>query len=347
MDFDAKYFDPLNTSRTVKLDNGEVFSCAGELLDNGDVSFRAGKLPEDVYVYKAKTILAVNVALATRRPLLVSGEPGSGKSTLAKSVARVLDYWYYKQMITSRTQGSDLLWNFDALRRLSDANTPGKPLFEEHYYIDPGTLWWAFDPNSAEDRGIVDCPLEPKYRAVNPGTPPAAKDSRNAIVLIDEIDKADPDVPNDLLEPFDLRAFTVRETNHRVEAQRDLLLILTTNGERELPPAVLRRCVALTLDPPTEDWFQGIADRKFGASEDGLHADVAKEVMRLRQAAKRAGRRESSTAEYLDALKVCRDLKVNTKSKAWSDVARTVLWKHEQAPPAGPLKEEEEIGEEP
>ena len=317
MNFDAKHFDPLKAGATK--------------IDDDTVSFRAGELPEDVYVYKAKTILAVNLALATKRPLLISGEPGSGKSTVAKNVAVILGWWYYKQMITSRVLASDLLWTFDALRRLSDANTPGQDLLPKQCYVDPGTLWWALDPNSAENRGS-DEQLASQHRARNPGIPPAKSDAANAVVLLDEIDKADPDVPNDLLEPFDLQAFTVRETNSRVTANRELLLIITTNGERELPPAVLRRCVTLTLDPPTEDWFVGIADRKYGDSQHDLHRAVAKEVMQLRKAARQAGLREPSTGEYLDALKVSLDLKLDTKSKAWNDVARAVLWKHEQAP---------------
>ena len=85
-------------------------------------------------------------------------------------------------------------------------------------------------------------------------------------MLIDEIDKADPDVPNDLLEPFDVGSFTVRETNDRVERKRDVLLILTTNGERELPPAFLRRCVTLTLTKKPgewEAWFVAVARRRY------------------------------------------------------------------------------------
>jgi MoxR-like ATPase len=114
-------------------------------------------------------------------------------------------------------------------------------------------------------------------------------------VLIDEIDKADPDVPNDLLEPLDLKAFTVRETNDPVIAKREQLLMLTTNGERELPPAFMRRCVTLRLDPPTEPWFTAIANLRFGAANAGLHAEVAGEVMRLRTDAQGVGAKSKPT----------------------------------------------------
>lgn len=317
MQFEARHFNPLRVG--------------GEQLPSGDVLFRAGESPIDLYLYTPKTILAVNVALSTRRPLLISGEPGSGKSTLAQNVAEILGWWYYKQTITSRTQASDLLWTFDALRRLNDANTPGEKLLDSRYYVEPGKLWWAFDPQSAQRRGS-ESEIEPQRRAADPGIKPKREAAKSgAVILLDEIDKADPDVPNDMLEPLDLLAFPVRETNYSVIAKRDLLMILTTNGERELPPAVLRRCVTLTLAAPTEDWFSRIADEKFGKAEQALHADVAKEIMKLRAQAERRGLRLPSTAEYLDSLRACGDLGITPSSQVWSDVVQTALWKHEQA----------------
>jgi MoxR-like ATPase len=321
MDFTPKHFDPLEAGGT-KID------------EKGTVSYRFGDKPEDVYVYKPKTILALNVALATQRPLLISGDPGSGKSTLAENAAAVLGWWYYKQMITSRIQAADLLWTYDTLRRLSDANDPDQELMEKQFYVDPGTLWWAFNPQTARQRGskaLADASEE--HFVDDPGTPPVRENGINkAVVLLDEIDKADPDVPNDLLEPFDLRKFRIRETSDPITAERDAMLILTTNGERELPPAFLRRCVALKLDEPTVDWFEEIAKQKFPADDQNLHEEVANEIMRYREAADRVGLRQPSTSEYIDALQVCRDLGINTESKAWKDVARSVLWKHESEP---------------
>jgi len=122
------------------------------------------------------------------------------------------------------------------------------------------------------------------------------------------------------------------ELSARIPQVRDTILILTTNGERELPQAFLRRCVALTLDAPTEDWFVSIANQKFGADADSLHREVAREVMRHRAAAKKARFRQPSTSEYLDALDVCRDLGIDTSSSVWTDVARSVLWKNDRPP---------------
>jgi MoxR-like ATPase len=320
MKFEPKHFAPLSAGG-IKLD------------EKGTIAYQAGPAQEDSYVYTPRTILALNVAIATNRPLLISGEPGSGKSTLAKNAAAVLSRWYYKETITSRTRASDLLWTFDALRRLSDASTPNQLLLDKRYYVDPGTLWWAFDPASAHHRG-TEGEIPEKQRPRQQGEQTGSGGDGRAVVLFDEIDKADPDVPNDLLEPFDVKSFTVRETNDTITARREVLLILTTNGERELPQAFLRRCVTLTLDPPNEDWFVRIANQRYGEKDAWLHTVVAAEVKKLRQAAARAGLREPSTGEYLDALQACRDLGINPDSEAWRNVAESVLWKHGGVPRA-------------
>jgi MoxR-like ATPase len=314
MKFEATHFAPLKA--------GGV-----ELDEQGTVAFQASPVAGDTYLYPLRTILALNVAMATNRPLLISGEPGSGKSTLARNAAAVLDRWYYKETITSRTRASDLLWTFDALRRLSDASTPGQRLPDKRYYVEPGTHWWAFDPESARQSG-TEGEIPKQQQARESGEQRGRGSDDRAIVLLDEIDKSDPDVPNDLLEPFDLKQFTVRETNDNVAAKREVLLILTTNGERELPPAFLRRCVTLTLDAPDEDWFVRVANQRYGENGASLHREVAAEVMKLRKLAARAGLREPSTGEYLDALQACRDLEISPKSEAWSGVAQSALLKH-------------------
>jgi MoxR-like ATPase len=317
MEFFRKHFDPV-AAGGVRID------------DTGDVKFPFEGEPDEIYVYQPRAILALNVALSTRRPLLISGEPGCGKSTLARNAALVLRSCFYKHMVTSRTQASDLLWTFDTLQRLNDAQAK-KLRREDQFYVEPGTLWWAFSPETARQRGNAGDIDEADF-AADPGI---LGDVQYAVVLMDEIDKADPDVPNDLLEPLDLKQFTVRETKDVICARRDVLFILTTNGEREMPPAFLRRCVRLSLDIPEErmeDWLIGIAESKLGPSEDQLNRAVAGEVVRLRQAAQRAGVRKPSTGEYLDTLRVCRDLDVGPESEVWNEVIRSVLWKDERAP---------------
>src|SRR5690242_15596696 len=108
MNFQPKFFNPITSG--------------GTAAPHGAVRYASGERPEDIYVFGSDTILALNVALATRRPLLVAGEPGSGKSALGRAAAAVLGWTYYEQVVTSRTQAADFMWRFDALRRLNDAS---------------------------------------------------------------------------------------------------------------------------------------------------------------------------------------------------------------------------------
>src|SRR5687767_783409 len=198
-----------------------------------------------VYVYSPEIVLAVNVALATRRPLLVRGPSGSGKSSLARNVANFLNWRYYETVISSRTQARDLLWEVDLLRRLNAAQAQDRVLGADLApYVTPGVLWWAFDrPGALRHGKAVKAADSGQQAPKEPGEQkhPAAR----AVVLIDEIDKADPDVPNNLLVPLGSLQFRVEETGALVEtdAKRAPLVFITTNDERELPAAFLRRCV--------------------------------------------------------------------------------------------------------
>jgi MoxR-like ATPase len=313
--FDAKLFDP--AAKT---------GVADETL--GVITVHSEKGPS--YVYSSTIILAINLALATRRPLSVAGKPGTGKTTLAHNVAHVLDAKYYQQVVTSRTRAKDLMWTFDSLRRLSDAQEHDKPLPPRAAYVQPQALWWAFDPTSARNRGAT----AREVKKIRPTQDPALRTSRQdfAVVLLDEIDKAEPDVPNDLLEVLDVERFTVDELDEpkMVEAKPDrVLIMITSNGERDLPPAFLRRCVVLTLEEPTEDWLVTIANDRFGKRTERLHREIAKEVMRLRELARERDVREPSTAEYLDAVRACKELKIDTTSSKWQTAARALLWKRE------------------
>jgi MoxR-like ATPase len=286
-----------------------------------------------VYVYNERIELAVNVALATGRPMLVRGPSGGGKSSLARNVARRLKWRYYERVITSRTQAHDLLWTFDALRRLGDAQA--RRLKEEAaHYVEPGVLWWAFDPASAARRGLPEGG-SPKTPAEDPGAGP--KDS-GAVVLLDEIDKADPDVPNNLLVPLGSFEFRVRETNTPVVARRPLLVLITTNDERVLPAAFLRRCVVLKLDAPLVDDLVGIAEKHYGPDVLGIYRPVAERVVQLAPGggAKGAARKDDaapsgpSTAEYLDTVRAFSDLSLDPlKEEEWQLVSAATLSKRQ------------------
>jgi len=216
-----------------------------------------------VYEMPTGLELAVRVALATDRPLLLSGEPGSGKSSLAPYVARRRDLRYYEHVVTSRTQATDLLWTFDSVRRLADAQLHRGSLHDAEY-LQPGVLWWSLAPESALSRGgalRADQRRDPLVRFSQ------AQRTQGAVVLVDEIDKADPDVPNSLLVPLGSQQFTIAETGSTVRREPGVethLTIITTNGERELPQAFLRRCVTFELPPPNLESLLRIAAKHLG-----------------------------------------------------------------------------------
>jgi MoxR-like ATPase len=268
------------------------------------------------YVYTPQIVLAVNVSLATSRPLLVRGPAGSGKSSLAPDVARRKRWQFYPEVISSHTRAQDLLWSFDALGRLRDAQA-GDPVDDLGRYIRPGVLWWALDPVNA---------LEHTSRDGHWNAPP----SDGAVVLLDEIDKADPDVPNDLLGPLGSGIFEVRDLKGLpVSLQRPQrpLVVITTNEERALPRAFLRRCIVLTLPEPRTQRLTRIAEVHFGQDDGVLYGRVANLLMRARARAMRAGAPPPSTAEYLDALEACRRLNVVPGSREWRHVALATLEK--------------------
>lgn len=282
------------------------------------------------YVYSPPIVLAVNVARATGRPLLVEGKPGTGKTTLAENIAAVLGWKFHAQVVTSRTRAHDLMWRYDALRRLADAQA--KTLRPTEAYIEPQALWWAFDAAGATRRGAAQLPV-----GVSAATDPQAQvKSDCAVVLIDEIDKAEPDVPNDLLQALDVARFTVDDLDppRTVQGTRGkVLMLITTNGERELPAAFVRRCVVLSLQQPSAEGLVTIANQRFGAGGQALHREIAARLMALRRQAEENRHREPSTAEYLDAVAACRDLGISTASAEWQLLEQAALWKRDSAVP--------------
>jgi MoxR-like ATPase len=289
-----------------------------------EVATPADRRDGSVYVYDEKTILAVNVALATRRPLLVRGPSGCGKSSLARHAARVLGWRYYERVISSHSQAQDLLWEFDYLRRLQDAQA--RTLREgKESYIRPGVLWWAFDRNSAEGQARTAGGMTTKPEKLDPSL---GGNHKRAVVLLDEIDKADPDVPNNLLVPLGSLQFQVEETGILVETttERAPLVIITTNEERELPAAFLRRCVGLLLELPDVKRLVQI----------GLEHFPTVPVEQLGQVAKLLSDGSSSSgegvlpspAEYLDTIRAVLELKVKPGSALWKDVLDVTVRKH-------------------
>ena len=296
------------------------------------------------YVLDPDVAFAVEVALATGRPLLLRGEPGSGKSSLPAFVARDRNWRYYEHVVTSRTTSRDLLWSFDAVRRLADAQIRkhGEELNDVDY-VEPGVLWWAFSPESARRRGADD--IGTSAPATDPNPDNAARSPTHAVVLIDEIDKADPDMPNGILVPLGSSEFQVAETRTLVRhangaddrSRVQHLVVITTNEERELPQAFLRRCVVAWLPSPTVKHLTEVAELHLNTYEGtadepdlALASQLAYELMKAREEAEKSGIRKPSTAEYLDAFQALRRLHVAVGSTDWESLRALTLIKVQQ-----------------
>jgi MoxR-like ATPase len=291
-------FDPLKVPSKIELRRDPV---PGDLRDGS------------IYVYSPAVVDAVKVAIAANRPLLISGVPGSGKSSLAPNIARQLGYRYYSLVVSSRMQASDLLWTFDAVRRLGDAQAQR---LRERYenYIEPGILWWAFDSESARQRGLAKSEINPENYAREPDILSLRRaPDTPAVVLIDEIDKADPDVPNDLLVPFGSYEFAL--PNAVIRAKSKPFVVMTTNGERELPPAFRRRCIELALPMPGTQQLVDIARHHFGSVDESIYAVLAERTCDAAKALSTGHERPPSTAEFLDAIHAWRGLKDDAESQ--------------------------------
>lgn len=301
-----------------------------------------------VYLSDDDTQLAVEVALATGRPLLLRGAPGSGKSSLAAFVARNLGWRYFEHVVTSATRAEDLLWHYDAVSRLSDAQVrrADDPPPATAKYIAPGVLWWVLNRESAIRRGANEPPWPPPAHEPNAELN-AGRDPDRAVVLIDELDKADPAVPNGLLVPLGSTRFRIAETGAEIsrpvpiDADTDeepasrLLIVITTNEERELPPAFVRRCVVHTIAHPSAERLVKIArlhlpEAWFTKKFQVLCLRIATHLVDVRSRAEIMATRPPSIAEYLDAVRACRDLGIDMGSSRWAAVSRMTLEKDDR-----------------
>ncbi len=266
------------------------------------------RFPAAGHLWSREEIDALILAWAARRPLLVRGEAGSGKSQIARAAAQVLgDDNLLVEVIHPRFEALDLLYHLDVVARLSDAQIPGALDPTNDRYVRRGRLWQAM---IMQDQ----CSTIP-------------------VLLIDEIDKADADVPNALLDVLGNRSFTVPPLNHKVVSVGDKrlpLVIITTNEERELPPAFVRRCVVLNLSPPDGeqafiDWLvrRGRVHSHLTVT-DAARSEAAAQVQKDRTASVRAGYPPVGLAEYVDLLAALHEL---TQDEPEQDrAARQVEW---------------------
>ena len=267
----------------------------------GAGDFRSGA----AYLFSPDMDLAVSAAAATERPLLITGPTGCGKSSLARGAAARLGWRYLERTVNSRTEITSLLWEVDHLRRLQDANL--KQLDPDLLaYVRPSVIWEALDHHSARD---------PQSLRVDNGNEPATL--APAVVLIDEIDKADPDLPNNLLEVLGGLRFEVADTGCRVTCTSGIpLIIITSNDERDLPPAFVRRCIVLNLSQPDL--------ARVGALHFPEDTDL---VMAAITMLEEQGAPSPSAAEFLDFVQACRELKVAPGSENWLRLAEACVLK--------------------
>jgi MoxR-like ATPase len=309
------------------------FPLPGTYRFDGDKATRV-----EPYIFSENIVIALDVALATQRPLLVAGRPGCGKSRLADAMATILKWNFLSKTMTSRTRLEELTVEVDHLRRLHDAQRgrDADTLKPDAAYQNPGIFWWAFDPDSARRRG---CTRElANTHGIEVGFPGVRRirdnAAQHAVLLIDEIDKAEPDVPNDLLEPLDQRSFGLPDGSKlRADDQQQLLTIITTNGERALPPAFLRRCVSLLLDDPDKDELVAIAQVHYPKADVARITAIADKILKFRTDAPSAGRRAPGTSEFLDAIVACEELGIDVdeaERSTWWHIEGAILQKTTQ-----------------
>jgi MoxR-like ATPase len=226
----------------------------------------------DNYIASNELTLAVNAAIALEKPLLIKGEPGTGKTQLAEELARSLNCKLYQWHIKSTTKAQQGLYEYDAVSRLRDSQLGDARVHDIGNYIVKGKLWQAFE------------------------------EEQRPILLIDEIDKADIEFPNDLLQELDKMEFYVYETQQVIKAKQRPIIIITSNNEKELPDAFLRRCFFHYIKFPTKDEMAKIIDVHHPNVKQDLLQQALEVFFDLRDV--NGIKKKPSTSELIDWLKL-------------------------------------------
>jgi len=224
------------------------------------------------YIATEDLRIAVNAAVTLERPLLIKGEPGTGKTVLAEEVSKALKMPLITWHIKSTTKAQQGLYEYDAITRLRDSQLGDEKVKDIKNYIKQGKLWEAFESNE------------------------------RPILLIDEIDKADIEFPNDLLQELDRMEFFVYETNETIKAAKRPVVIITSNNEKELPDAFLRRCFFHYISFPDAETMEKIVDVHYPKIKSKLVSESLRVFYELRDVP--GIKKKPSTSELLDWLKL-------------------------------------------
>jgi hypothetical protein len=300
------------------------------------------------HLFEKADLLAVWAAYHAGRPLLLRGKPGTGKSQLAKAIAHQLGWAFVSEVMHGGKELDDLHWQYDAINRLGEAqslayrhnvlqgddesNDKDKQTIDDllahKNYIRPGSFWWAFDWGSAQ----ACLPDDKAGQAMQPHKPKTWDEENGGVVLlIDEIDKAEPDLPNGLLQTLGDLEFTVPYVNERINADpQRLLIIITTNEERELPTALVRRCYTHTLKMDETEttrigWLEKRGKLHFKDAIDNAAYTRAAEL--LWEDRKSHKRYPPGLAEYLDLLRPLSQLPKTKQKERLEEISEYVYKK--------------------
>ena len=242
------------------------------------------------YISTSDLTVAVNAAISIEKPLLVKGEPGTGKTELARQIAKSLDLSIIEWNIKSTTKAQQGLYEYDAVSRLRDSQLGDNKIENVNNYIKKGKIWSSFETNE------------------------------KSVLLIDEIDKADIEFPNDLLQELDKMEFYVYETGQLVKANKRPIVIITSNNEKELPEAFLRRCFFHYIQFPSIETLKKIVEVHFPSIKKKLLDLALNRFFEIREIP--GLKKKPSTSEALDWIKLLlvEDIKPEDLKKDGKDI---------------------------
>jgi MoxR-like ATPase len=244
------------------------------------------------YIATEDLRVAVNAALTLERPLLIKGEPGTGKTVLAEEVSKALNMELIAWHVKSTTKAQQGLYEYDAITRLRDSQLGDERVKDVKNYINKGKLWEAFEKE------------------------------KRVVLLIDEIDKADIEFPNDLLQELDRMEFFVYETGETVKAVERPLVIITSNNEKELPDAFLRRCFFHYISFPDAETMTQIVDVHYPDIKDRLVRNALASFYEVRDVP--GLKKKPSTSELLDWLKLLMNEDIDPETLREQDAGKLI-----------------------